>query len=43
MPRMLKQPKADEIVLNLAVSIMQYRFLYSTKKYVGYGDRKSVV
>lgn len=41
MPRMLKKPNpANEIVLNLAVSIMQYRFLYSTKKYVGYGGAR---
>ena len=41
MPQMLKKPNPEnEIVLNLAVSIMQYRFLYSKKKYVGYGGAR---
>lgn len=41
MPRMLQKPNPqNEILLNLAVSIMQYRFLYSTAKYVGYGGAR---
>lgn len=40
MPRMLPKQKAEEIVMNLAVSIMQYRFLYATAKYVGYGGAR---
>ena len=40
MPRMLQKPKAEEILINLAVSTKQLQFLYATEKYVGYGGAR---